>query len=211
MAGAPKGNSNAKGNKGGAPKGNSNAKGNKGGAPEGNLNALSNGSYYDPTKHLEKDFLKKYLPTATKKIIKEAAESGINSLEILWTNIQLQFAAIIRSQKIMYVKDINDKTIEKIEERGGKTWGEKWEVQQSWDKQSNFLTSQSKAMSTLINMISKYDELLHKNWELASEEQRTRVDILKAQLNSLSGDKDKNKNVKKLDSILSQIKSETNE
>lgn len=211
MVGAPKGNKNASGNKGGAPKGNRNAVGNKGGAPEGNLNALSNGSYYDPTKHLEKDFLKKYLPTATKKIIKEAAESGINSLEILWTNIQLQFAAIVRSQKIMYVKDINDKTVEKVEERGGETWAEKWEFQQAWDKQANFLTSQSKAMSALMNMITKYDELLHKNWELASDEQRTRVDILKAQLNGLSGDKDKNKNIKKLDSILSQIKGKTNE
>ena len=73
MAGAPKGNTNAKGNKGGAPKGNKNAVGNKGGAPIGNLNNLQHGNYYDPTKHLEKDFLKKYIPTATKNIIKETA------------------------------------------------------------------------------------------------------------------------------------------
>ncbi|MEG7335495.1 phage terminase small subunit [Bacillus sp. 0102A] len=45
--GAPKGNQNAKGNKGGkAPSGNQNAKGNKGGAaPKGNKNSLRTGEY----------------------------------------------------------------------------------------------------------------------------------------------------------------------
>ena len=29
-------------------------------------------------------------------------------------------------------------------------------------------------------MIKQYDEMLHKNWELASEEQRTRIEVMKA-------------------------------
>ncbi len=171
----------------GAPFGNKNAVGNKGGAPKGNLNNLQHGDYYDPTKHLEKDFLKKYIPTATKKIIQETTEAGLNSLDILWTNIRLQFAQIIRSQKIMHVKNQNDLTKEL--KRTKDSWGKEsqseereYELQFAWDKQERFLTSQSKAMATLQNMISKYEELLHKNWDLATEEQKLRVEKLKADL-----------------------------
>lgn len=171
----------------GAPKGNKNAIGNKGGAPKGNLNNLQHGEYYDPTKHLEKDFMKKYLPAATKKIIKETVEAGLNSLDILWTNIQLQFAAVIRSQKIMEVKNKNDLTKELKREKEsysatGSGKEKEYELQFAWDKQERFLTSQSKAMTALQNMISKYEELLHKNWDLATEEQKLRVEKIKADL-----------------------------
>ncbi len=213
MAGAPKGNKNAIGNKGGAPAGNKNAIGNNGGAPIGNLNNLQHGNYYDPTKHLEKDFLKKYIPAATKNIIKETAESGISTLEMLWANIQIQFAAIIRSQKIMFVKNksemIKELKKEKTYETDDCSSSEKeYEFQFAWDRQATFLNSQSKAMATLQNMISKYEELLHKNWDLATEEQKVRVDMLKVQIKELNNnDKDlNNKNsTKKLDSILEQM------
>ena len=59
-------------------------------------------------------------------------------------------------------------------------YGEKWEVQQAWDKQNNFLKAQARAQGELRNMIKQYDEMLHKNWELASEEQRTRIEVMKA-------------------------------
>lgn len=171
----------------GAPRGNKNAVGNKGGAPKGNLNNLQHGEYYDPTKHLEKDFMKKYLPAATKKIIKETVEAELNSLDLLWINIQLQFAAVIRSQKIMEVKNKNDLTKELKREKEsysatGSGKEKEYELQFAWDKQERFLTSQSKAMTALQNMISKYEELLHKNWDLATEEQKLRVEKLKADL-----------------------------
>lgn len=181
----------------GAPKGNKNAIGNKGGAPKGNLNNLQNGDYYDPTKHLEKSFLKKYLPMATRKIIEGVSESGMNSLEILWANIQLQLAAIFRSQKIMDVKNKNEmiKELKKTKvqselqkDNTGKKVPveiykeEEYEFQFAWDRQATFLNSQSKAMTTLQNMISKYEDLLHKNWDLASEEQKLRVEKLKAEI-----------------------------
>ena len=218
MAGAPKGNKNAKGNKGGAPKGNKNAEGNKGGAPKGNLNNLKTGNYYDPKKHLERDFIKKYIPAATKRIIKETAECGINSLEILWTNIQLQFAAIIRSQKIMNVTSKQEmiKELRKSKTRNKTRNTEKtstneeefeYEFQFAWDRQATFLNSQSKAMTTIEKLISKYEELLHKNWDLATEEQKIRVKTLKAQLKGITADnkKENSNNTKKLDSILNEL------
>ena len=220
MAGAPRGNRNANGNKGGAPQGNKNALNNKGGAKQGNLNALSNGEYYNPTKHLEKDFIKKYIPAATMKIIKGTVESGVTNLEILWTNIQIQFAAILRSQRIMFVKNKSEmiKELKKTKTRDKKRNTEKtstteseeekeFEFQFAWDRQATFLMSQSKAMTTLQNMITKYEELLHKHWEQASEEQKLRIDMLKHQLKELTGEGDnKKKNVSKIDSILKQMK-----
>ena len=81
-----------------------------------------------------------------------------------------------------------DKTIEKIEEKEGNVIGEKWEVQQAWDKQSNFLKAQARAQGELRSMIKQYDEMLHKNWEAASEEQRVRIAQMKAQTERLSVD-----------------------
>ena len=109
-------------------------------------------------------------------------------LDILWANIQMQMAAIVRAQNIMYVTDKNDKTIEKVEEKDGNVVGERWEVQQAWDKQANFMSAQSRAMKTLESMIKQYDELLHKNWELATEEQKARINQLKAQTGKITGE-----------------------
>ncbi len=174
---------------------------NKRGAPKGNLNNLKHGEYCDSSKHLEKDFLKKYFPTATKNIIKETAECGMSTLEILWTNIQLQFAAIIRSQKIMHVKSKSEmiKEIKKSKIKSKTRSTEKtstdeteeefsYEFQFAWDRQATFLNSQSKAIATLQNLINKYEELIHKNWDLATEEQKLRINKLKAEVAEMTGE-----------------------
>lgn len=58
--------------------------------------------------------------------------------------------------------------------------GEKWEVQQAWDKQNDFLKAQSRAQSELRSMIKQYDEMLHRDWDMATEEQRVRIEAMKA-------------------------------
>lgn len=135
-------------------------------------------------KHAEKHgFFSKWLPEETKEILDEI--SGNDPIDLLWDNIQLQYAAIIRAQKLMHVKNQQDKTIEKVEEKDGNVTGERWEVQQAWDKQANFMTAQSRAMKTLEGMISKYDELIHKNWDNVTDEQKERIALLKAQRSKL--------------------------
>ncbi|MEG0403802.1 MAG: phage terminase small subunit [Anaerorhabdus sp.] len=131
----------------------------------------------------------KWLPQETLEIANMLGETecNLNPLDILWQNITLQYAAIIRAQKLMYVKNQEDKTIEKIEEKDGNVCGKRWEVQQAWDKHANFLNSQSRAMSELSKMIRQYDEMLHKNWDMASEEQRERISFMKARTLKLSG------------------------
>lgn len=147
----------------------------RGGQP-GNTNA--NGGPPGNKKAEKFGFFSKYLPEETVSIIQEMPE---NPLDILWDQIQIAYAAIIRAQQIMYVSDRDDKTIEKVSEQTGKIIGEKWEVQQAWDKQGNFLQAQARAQKTLEGMVSKYEELLHKNWELATEEQKARIERIKAQ------------------------------
>ena len=137
----PNENSNITKQKGAQP-GNKNAAGH--GAPKKNSNAEKHGLF------------RKYLPEETFSIIEEMPDSP---LEIVWHEIQIQYAAIIRSQQIMYVRDKEDKTIEKVEEKKGNVLGESWEVQQAWDKQANFLKAQSTAISTLKNTVKDYLEL----------------------------------------------------
>ena len=152
--------------------GNQNAKGHGGTGPPGNTNAEKYG------------FFRKYLPEETVSIIEEMPK---DPLDVLWDQIQIAYAAIIRAQQIMYVKDRDDKTIERIEEKDGNVCGEKWEVQQAWDKHGNFLQAQARAQKTLESMINKYDDLLHKNWELATEEQRARIERIKADTERIKG------------------------
>lgn len=145
--------------RGGQP-GNHNATG-----PPGNKNAEKYG------------FFSKYLPDETREIF--YAIEDADPLDLLWHQIQIAYAAIIRAQRIAYVKDQQDKTIEKVEKKSGNVIGERWEVQQAWDKQSNFLKAQARAQGELRSMIKQYDEMLHKNWDLATEEQKTRIEAMK--------------------------------
>lgn len=156
--------------RGGQP-GNKNAVGNKGGsAPPGNKNAEKHG------------FFAKWLPEETFEIFKDVQEK--DPLDLLWDNIQLQYVAIMRAQKLMYVRDQEDMTKEVAV---GGMESTVYDVQQAWDKQATFLQAQSRAMKTLESMISKYDELLHKNWDMATEEQKRRIELLRAQTDKLTG------------------------
>ena len=147
--------------------GNQNAAGH--GAPEGNKNAEKYG------------FFSKFLPDETREIFSAISEA--NPLDLLWHQIQIAYAAIIRAQKIAYVKDQEDKTIEKIEEKRGKIHGERWEVQQAWDKQNEFLKAQARAQGEFRSLIKQYDEMLHKNWDMATEEQKARIEMMKQKSN----------------------------
>lgn len=157
---------------------------NKRGAQPGNKNAVGYGAPEKNSNAEKHGFFTKWLPEETLEII--GAIRTANPLDLLWDNIQLQYAAIIRAQKLMYVRDQQDKTVEKIGEGSSDTgYSEKWEVQQAWDKHATFLQAQSKAMKILEGMIKQYDELLKS--DLATNEQRLRIDKLKAEISALKG------------------------
>ena len=170
------------------------------GAPAGNQNAVGHGAPKQ-NKNAEKyGFFSKYLPEETVSIIQEMPT---DPLDILWDQVQIAYAAIIRAQSIMYVRNQKDVTITKIGHKDGETvTEERWEVQQAWDKQGNFLQAQARAQKTLEGLIKQYDELLHKNWELASEEQKARIAQLRAQTDKLTGN---NQELEDMDEIEGDI------
>ena len=154
------------------------------GGQKGNKNAVDHGAPKE-NKNAEKyGFFSKFLPDETREIF--SAIEQADPLDLLWHQIQIAYAAIIRAQRIAYVRDRQDKTIEKVEEKDGNVIGERWEVQQAWDKQNEFLKAQARAQGELRALIKQYDEMLHKDWESASKEQRCRIEHIRAQTERIS-------------------------
>lgn len=127
-------------------------------------------------------------------IIQEIQEK--DPLDILWDNIQIQYAAIIRAQRIMHVTS-KDEMIKELKKKKGyqsetvASSEVEYEFQFAWDRQATFLQAQSRAMAELRNMIKQYDELLNANKDLATEEQKLRIEKLKAEISSIKGDSEK--------------------
>jgi uncharacterized protein YjcR len=152
------------------------------GGPVGNKKAETHG------------FFSKYLPQETFEIIQQIELK--NPLDIIWENINIQYAAIIRAQNLMFVNDQQDMTkeLKKTKETYSKSSSsteEEFEIQFAWDKHATFLNAQSRAMSELRSQIKQYDEMLHNNWELATEEQKARIEALKNKIVSNDSQEDK--------------------
>ncbi|WP_058830719.1 phage terminase small subunit [Paenibacillus polymyxa] len=174
--GPPKGNRNAAGH--GAPKGNKNALGNSGGTggPYGNDKAVTHG------------FFRKFLPDDTAEIM-DAIEDR-SPLDMIWDQIMIQYAAILRAQQIMFVKDSEDVT-KVLTESADNAFGgsEKWEYQHAWDKHAAFMNAQSRAMTTLQGLIKRYEEMCRLGY--ADEEQQLRIKKLKGEVEKISGEEKK--------------------
>jgi uncharacterized protein YjcR len=152
----------------GAPKGSKNALGH--GAPKGNTNALKHGLFA------------KYLPQEVYEIAQELSEK--QPIDILWENITLTYANLLHAQRILYVQDVDDTTSVLIATTA--KGGASYEIHTSWDKQGKALAAMARAQSELKSMIKTYDELTRS--PLVTEEQRLRIDNLKAQLGSNDDD-----------------------
>lgn len=117
-------------------------------------------------------FFSKFLPEETLEIMQEIEQK--NPLDILWENITIQYAAIIKLQKIMHVTYKN-------------------KVKSEWERQANFLQAQSKAMAELRGLIKQYNEMLNTNWDLATEEQKLRIQKLKVDIEKVQTGQNNNK------------------
>lgn len=175
--GAPFGSKNALGNKGGngAPKGNKHAVGH--GAPRGNKNAETHG------------FFSKHFPEEVAELAAEIMEKP--QLEMIWESIVIQYTAIIRAQRLMFVKDQEDMTKElKRTKEGYSDYGssseEEFEIQFAWDKHATFINAQSRAMTTLSQLIEKFDKLAN-----ADDERRSKMNLMQAQIDKLKADTNK--------------------
>jgi uncharacterized protein YjcR len=147
-------------------------------------NQFTKGNSPDVSTH---GFFRKIFPEDAHELVESIAEKS--PLDMLWENIVIQYTAIARAQKIMHVRDRDDITREVTRGRKSAMSQEiEYEIQYAWDKQANLLNAQSRAQKTLESMISKYEDLLHKNWAMATEEQVARIEQIKANTERLRAD-----------------------
>lgn len=164
--------------KGGQP-GNKNALGNNGGAPQRNQNAVTHG------------FFSKFLPEETLEIMEGIQERS--PVDMIWDQIQIQYAAIIRAQKIMFVSE-KEEMIKELKKKKSvlsetnEVEEEEYEFQFSWDRHATFLNAQSRAMAELRNLIKQFDELAHSEDErrLKLEHMRLSIDKKKLEIEELT-------------------------
>lgn len=126
------------------------------------------------TNAVKHGLFSKYLPAETLELVGNI--EMMSPLDILWENICLKYAAIIRSQKLMYVEDANDCT-KRITLEGEAI---AYQYTEAYEKQASFLIAQSRAMGTLMSLIKQYDELCRSS--LATDEQRLRIEKLKTEI-----------------------------
>ena len=127
------------------------------------------------TNAVKHGLFSKYLPAETLELVGDI--EMMSPLDILWENICLKYAAIIRSQRIMYVKDDKDVT-KRITMDGAEATA--YQYIEAYDKQATFLMAQSRAMGTFMNLIKQYEEMC--NGKLATEEQKLRIEKLKTEI-----------------------------
>lgn len=144
------------------------------GAPEDNKNAVTHGLFAN------------WLPSETLEIMNEVATSKPE--DILWNNIMIQYTAIIRAQKIMYV-DYEGSLSKEVSKWSSSDSGssEEYAIQYAWDKQANFMNAQSRAMSTLSSLIRQFVSIADEQDERRKklELMSAQVDLAKAQLKQL--------------------------
>ncbi|MBN6206370.1 hypothetical protein JYK21_07885 [Ralstonia pickettii] len=186
----------------GAPKGNQNAKGNKGNPNPKNQFAERN------TSALKHGLFSRYIPKETLEIMGMLDKN--DPADLIWDQVQIQYAAIMRAQKIMFVTDkdemIKELKKEKVEleitgenENGEAestpTYSEKeYEFQFAWDRQATFLNAQSRAISELRTSIRQFVDMTNEDDErrLKLEQMQLNVDKTKAEIDKLDkGDNDK--------------------
>lgn len=144
----------------------------------------------------------KFLPAETLEIIEIMQERS--PADLIYDQIEIQYAAIIRAQRIMFVtgKDEMIKELKKAkyeyyprsdEDGGGveqATTEEEYEFQFAWDRQATFLNAQSRAMSEFRSLIKQFLDMAHEDDErrLKLEQMQLTVDKSKLELGNLRGD-----------------------
>ena len=146
------------------------------GAPDNNKNAVKHGLFAN------------WLPSETLEIMNEVATSKPE--DILWNNIMIQYTAIIRAQKIMYV-DYEDSLSKEVSKWSSSDSGssEEYAIQYAWDKQANFMNAQSRAMSALSNLIKQFINIADEK-----DERRKKLELMESQIIKAKADADIAKN-----------------
>ncbi|TDM38073.1 hypothetical protein ETI11_01385 [Macrococcoides canis] len=95
--------------------------------------------------------LSRYIPKETMELMGIA--DSMDAADIIWAQIQIQFAAIIRAQKVMWVEDANDHSSGTT---GVSMDGESMKVAFAYEKYASFLSAQSRAMAELRSALKQF-------------------------------------------------------
>lgn len=128
----------------------------------------------------------KFLPPELLEIIEEL--HGAGPVEILLMNAEMLSAQIVRSMRIMHVRNKEDHTKETKAFKGKgsnmlRANETEYDIQYAWDKHGNMLKAIATAMRELRNHISKLIELDEKGY--TSQEQKLRIEKLRLEVEQL--------------------------
>lgn len=185
------------------------------GAPKGNDNAKGNRGNPNPTPKFPKrnsiaekhGFFSKFLPEETLEIME--AMNKCSPADLIWDQIQIQYAAIIRAQRIMHVES-KDEMIKEIKkekygysevestDEDGKTSSKyertldevEYNFQFAWERQAQLLTAQSRAIGELRSSIRQFVEMADQDDErrLKLEQMQLSIDKTKVEIRKLGSD-----------------------
>lgn len=140
------------------------------GAPKRNQNSKKHG------------FFSKFIPEETLEIMSGLGE--FNAADLIWDQITIQYAAIIRAQKIMFVDDKEDHKEFISKEREDEFATETtYEHHASWDRHASFMNAQSRAMSELRSLVKQFNELAHDN-----DERKLKLQLMTAQVDKIKAE-----------------------
>lgn len=134
-------------------------------------------------------FFSKYIPKETLEIMGMLDEKS--PADLIWDQIKIQYAAIIRAQQIMFVEDKYDVTKEVKKTESSETdfssvEKEEFEIQFAWDKHATFLNAQSRAMSELRSLIKQFNDLARED-----DERRLKLEFMQAQIEKTKAEVEK--------------------
>lgn len=142
------------------------------------------------TKAVKHGLFAKYLPQEVYDIVETLKAEDIGPIEILYNNILLTYANILRAQKILYVDDIEDMSKEiEATATGDMVDSTKYQLQYAWDKQSKALASISQAQTTLNNMIKHYVDLINGLVDARRDEYMAKIAKIKAEVDKIDSTK----------------------
>ncbi|MGE8004029.1 phage terminase small subunit [Lysinibacillus sp. NPDC093216] len=172
------------------------------GAPIGNENAKGNRGNPNPTPKFAKrnsiaekhGFFSKFLPEETREIMEAMNERS--PADLIWDQIQIQYAAIIRAQRIMHVESKEEmiKEIKKEKygysevettDEDGKTSSKyertldevEYNFQFAWERQAQLLTAQSRAIGELRSSIRQFVEMADADDERRLKLKKMQLDV----------------------------------
>lgn len=153
------------------------------------------------TAALKHGLFSRYIPKETLAIMGMMDKD--NPADLIWDQVMIQYAAIIRAQQIMFVEDkfetikeLKKLKVENVVSSDGQDVQlpieQEYEIQFAWDRQASFLNAQSRAISELRTSIKQFLEMAYDDDErrLKLEGMQVNINKSKAEIEKLSGDND---------------------